>query len=446
MRPGLKIMAVAVISASLLLYNGTSPLLGQGPPQPDVFVGEFLKEPFLILMLALVFWWIALIRKNPVRLEEYRLLNSLPLTRKGITDHFILQDLQRSSWLLALNLALVYGMASLAPLAHLHRIAVLSLLHYGSAIFLNMTLHSALAVFSKKIIAANPLSLLHPVLLLIVMLYFGLGELIIILVPEWATGSSFWAWFGLFAAVSLLLWQTARLAFSKWQRMNTIFLHPAKESAKSVLDTYQDNRFPVNGLDALLISNLLKILRTSNKAALVLTMTFVTLGYLVSRNNARHDDFLAVLLGISIFYSMIFAYRSMRAFSEFEQAPEIIYALPLSKRQVYASIFLPAFVWLAGIFSAFGFLSWIATSSITLAGKFWLDAMLAGTALLFAAVNYSLGHYPDLKKAQQGFAFWGLSLVILGALFYPYRILVLLLMTIYSIRPLQRFQFFRRTW
>ena len=446
MRPGLKMMAVAVISASLLLYSGTSPLLGQGPPRPDVFVGEFLKEPFLIFVLALVFWWIALIRKNPVRLEEYRLLNSLPLTRERITDHFILQDLQRSIWLLALNLALVYGMASLAPLAHLHRIAVLSLLHYGSAIFLNMTLHSALAVFSKKIIPANPLSLLHPVLSLMVILYFGLGELIIILVPEWATGSTFWAWLGLLAALSMLLWQTARLAFSKWQRMNTIFLHPANESVKSVLVNSYDQWFRAKGLDPLLISNLLKILRTNNKAALALTMTFIILGYQVSRNNARHDDFLAVLLGISIFYGAIFTYRAMRAFSEFEQAPEVIYAIPLSKRQVYASVFLPAFVWLAGIFSAFGFLSWIATSSVTLAGKFWLDAMTAGTALLLAAVNYSLGHYPDLKKAQQGFTFWGLVLLILSALFYPYRILVLLLMTIYSIRPLQRFQFFRRTW
>ncbi len=414
-------------------------------PDSNQLLGIFFKEPFVVLVCVLIAWHVASARFRPSRLDEYKLLNSLPVPAQDVCDRFIRQDAGRYSWVLALNFAIYLGLLPVAPISYLSRLSILTALSFVLLIVLNVALQIAAATrWNNSGRYSYPCGN-HPLIMTVVIVSYAVLQLTFLARPDWASDIFFWIALGLLLAATWFARAFAQSAFRRWQLENRAFAARSENRPASKRQwLHVSNPFrllPI--LNPLLLKNLVKLRRESNKASIILTVGFVMLAYLSAMNNEDPEDALAVMVAFAGIYSFLFALRSMRHLSPEEESPDFIYSSPISKSHLYFSVFTPAFVAAFFVLTAVSGLLFFSENGGRLASLFLLRSQIVATIFLLAATNFGLGSYPDAKRGQRRFGTWTLALVILTAAFYRYREIVISLAVLLPFLELRNVRFYR---
>ena len=177
--------------------------------------------------------------------------------------------------------------------------------------------------------------------------------------------------------------------------------------------------------------------------SVLVTVIFIICAYLVSMNNENIGDAISVLFGIFCFYTILFSYRVINQFASSLESPSLIYLLPLKKRDLYICHFIPTLGWVFLVAFLFTVLILTSGSSLESAGIFLLKSIAAGFIFLQGSFNYTLGSYPDIKKAKKQVIYWCVLLLILSAIFYVFAIIVVLFMVMVSLYQLKKIKFYK---
>jgi len=414
-------------------------------PDPDTFLMVFFKEPFIMTLGLYTTWFISSFRTLPSRREEFRLLNSLPIANKKICDYFIVKDLLQYGWAPGFIIILNLGLLSVSPFSHLIRLSLLTLFIYIIIIIIKICLHIFIAIKRKGFeIYKYPIQN-NPIIMALIITGFALTQLACIVNPALSSGTFFVISVMMSGAVCFSLLFLAQKLFDRWKNENLAFRirtdgsEEMLSSGHTVSNFFQ--RFP--DFNPLLIKNILKIVRGKNRISLLLTVIFILCAYLLSLNNERIEDSIAVLFGILCFYAFLFAYRTINQFTSDHEPPELIYLLPLKKKDIYVFHLLPLWGWFFIVAFLCTMLILVSGSPLSSAGIFLLKSMAAGFIFLQVAFNYTFSAYPDNKKAKKHFIYWCFTMVILSAIFYVSAIAVIVLMFIVSIFPLKKINFYK---
>ncbi len=421
-----------------VLFGATGSRLYEQPAAKCI-IERFFQEPFILMILLLILWFVFSLKPNYLRIEEYKFLNSLPLSANKIGHRFISLDCFRFSWVPGIFLFSYAGMLSILPIPFFLRLSILTLLNYFAAITWSEVIHLLLSLRAKK---RGPLRYpyqLNPIIQVGIITEFTFLQLAWIFLPQWISGYRFWLLFLCFILCSYFLIISAGKLFKKWQESNLAWQNVSVQNRWHNL-SYQKLRqifdqFPPRVKPSpLLLKNIIRIMRTKTSISnVVLTAFFIGIAYLLSRNNATTGDRISVLLWLSILYAFLFATQSVDRLGKGFESPLRIYVLPLRKLQFYFSGFIPAILWSAGVFMFTALLVFIGEAS-TAAAWYWAKSMFVSFIFLGIAFNCSIALYPETKKAQSRFIYWTFVLMLFTVFLYrywvPIAVIVLLLSTI----------------
>lgn len=414
-------------------------------PNSAQFLAVFFQEPFVILMSLFIAWYISSFKFTPSRMEEYKCLISLPVSANNICNRFIYQDLLSCSWVAGLGIVLYLGLLPVSPISHLCRLSILTVFAFFLFVVLNTLLHFYVSLKGKNLRKYVYPNRNNPIIMVATILGYAIFQLSIIVIPSLASGYQFGIVLGLSLVGNYSLLSLAHVFFSKWQIKNLAFQMRADRTTKFMSSWCQISNpfrlFP--RLNPLLLKNLVKIKREKNTVSVILMTILIMFAYLVIMNNETTEDRISVLFAVSCIYSFLFAFRSMTQFSADEESPELVYSLPLVRRDCYFSFFVPAIAWLSIVMTSLAILILISGSALSLAGLFLLKSFVAASAFLLVSFKYAAASYPDMKKAQKKFSYWMIALIILTAAFYKYRILIVSLMIILPFFQLRNVRFYR---
>lgn len=428
-------LALAFFLLICLMVGGTSSRLSLRP-HDFLFFEFFIKDGLLPMVLVCLLWFVQLQKGTPERLAEFRFLHSQPLTQRQLALHFLMQDFRRYFWMPGVTIILLFSLLAYAPLSHILRACALVMVFYAGLTVANPVLHLALPLRRFGI-----LSRLHPLLVFLIVFFYDTGVTALVFADGALSGFSYWL-----ALAAMIVWCGASLfyfqrLFGKWCATNGAYRTMATVRGADVISTTNWQKWHWR-LSPLLYKNILRLAREKSAFVTLLTAVFILCGYLVSRNNARLDDFLAILYAVTLIYAVLFAYKSQSYFSADEESTRLVYALPITKRAFYFSVFIPTGVWLILIVSIFAVLALFAGARWA-AAVFWLKAAAVGLGFLVAALNTAFGAYPDIKTAQNRFFLWALAVLAGLALLYGYRYLIFfVLVTGTFFRPARRKLYF----
>ena len=405
----------------------------------------FFKEPFIMILGLYTAWFISSFRTMPSRRKEFNLLNSLPINDRRICNYFMGRDFFQNAWVPGLTIFLYLSLLSVTPVSHLIRLSLLTLLIYFIFIVLKVSLHLLIAVKRKGFEVYKYPDQNNPILMILNITGFALSQLVFILNPQLSSGTFFVIFMIFLSSICLSLLMLAHKFFNRWKNGNLVFRIKADSTKEMISSEYSGSnlfqKYPK--FHPILIKNILKIIKGKNRLSLLLTVVFISFAYLVSLNNERLEDSIAVLFGILCFYTFLFSYRAINQFTSNNESPELIYLLPLKKWDLYVYHFVPLWLWIAIVALLCTILILVSCSSLALAGIFLLKSMAAGFIFLQGALNYTLGSYPNNKKAKKHFLYWCVSMLVLSAVFYIYAIIVIILMVIISFFPLRKMKLYK---
>jgi hypothetical protein len=414
--------------------------------QPDMerFLGLFFQEPLVLVVCVAVAWFVSLLNPTPSRLEEYSLLNSLPIPSRAIGDRFLSQDLRSHAWVPGLSIVLYFGLASVAPIPHLIRLGILTASCFVLIMVLNAVLHYRAALNKKDVKSFYPRQG-YPLIHALTVVSYVICQLGFVIAPKLASGYLFWIVFSGLLLSSYASVTLVRALFAKWQAENLAFVRPSRESGVEKRAWLRSvNPFlAFSHVNVWLLKSLVKAKREKNVTSLALTVAFIGIAYLVSMNNQNAEDVVTVLFAIMGIYAFLIAFRATNQFAPEQESPNWIYSLPLRVAELYVSIFAPVFGWLCLVATSFSILIVLSDAGLLLAGSFWLKSVMTAVAMLSVACVYAVKSYPDIKKTQRQFLYWTLAGVILTAALYPYRLFVLGLMVLGPFLPFKRIHLHR---
>ncbi|MBD3386144.1 hypothetical protein GF407_14610 [candidate division KSB1 bacterium] len=436
----LYLLSFVVFTSLVLLYLGVvGDALFQLPVNTKYIV-IFFKEalpPFIVLMVA---WYIALTRRDPVRQQEMQWLFSLPVKNTPLCLYFYFENFFRFIWVWIFTLLLVAILYAVAPPGYLARLAVMMLLLYIILIQLHPLLHLNLSVHkflsSSHTFPQNS----HPIMALLIVLVYCFVLVGMLAMPACITGQ--WFAVSVFSALLFIGINTflVKIFLEKWQFIHFAqsYRHTRNHSAKLNLPLRRLLRF-----NPLLLKRSYQLLRRTGAATLFLTALFMALTYLVSMNNPRLLEALYVLYYLLLFYTIFIAFRLLHDHHPASESKQFLYSLPVRRPGLYFSLWVPAafltaVVFLVLVVFVFSARQVLSISTFMFYGKTWLSAQV----LLLAAVHFAMIHYPDHAKAQKRYTYWILLLIVLSALFYPYRFVVAIALLTISAIPLFKVRFF----
>ena len=404
--------------SALGLYLLFSLLFGGYPSQlfhtpPDLLFFEFyIKDVLLAFFIICIFWTIQQSRPKPERIREFHLLNSLPLTDRQLGLHFLVQSFWQYFWVPAISILLIYALLPYAPFVHILRVGLSIFLLYAILIVVNPILH--LLFRSKK---HDQLSGLNPIIVTGIVFVFAIGNICLVLLDTLVSGWMFWIDFVLVLLFLSVLFTFYIRLFVRWHKENRIFCTAPEGGmpAKRRSHVWQWH------LPPLLYKNILKIERDKSPFIMILTGLFLLCAYLVSRNNQRLDDFMAILFTTAIFYAIVYAAKSQQALSENTESPQVFHSVALRKIDIYFAAFLPTAIWLFMITFVFTLLALSAHAGLKPGLIFAAKSLSVSLGFQMAALNLALAAYPDGRAAQRYFFYWGLVLLVSLALFYKFR-------------------------
>jgi len=410
-RPIVGIAGFIVISN---LFAGTGSRLFQAPSS-TLFFEFFIKDVLLFLLIFCVMWFVLLLKATPHKIDEIIFLYSLPFTPKQIAGHIIVSHLWKGIWIPISISLLTAALIPYAPIPHICRMIFFIFITYAFTVLLNLVLHFIFNVVNSPLYRFSPFIAFPTILIFILLVFLGA------LADEWLTGYSFWVIAGVTPAVCTGLLLLFHRLFSIWLRHNGLYAYEYKGttahqgSRKSLLYPWRLIVSPF------LYKNFLRIEREKSVSHLALTLLFIIIGYLLSRNNQRLEDFIAILMTVSIIYAFIFVLRTLISISPENEPIEICYALPLTNTTVYSAFFYPAAFWLVLVVTIFTGLAAVSAVPATVVAAFWLKSIGFALGLLCLGINISILTYPNASASLRYFFVCILLYLILSALFYKYR-------------------------
>ena len=428
----LPVVAFLVITA----LGGLPAHLDRLPDADQILV--FFKEPFVLFCLICLGWFISRMQAAPLRWEEFKYFNSLPLGHRQLYYHFLLSDYKTSLWAPHSISAVYAGLVVVAPWPYLLRLATACFLSHLLALLFSHALH--LMWMTRPSERRNPVYRAESLITVVTIVLFAFLALAGLLFPQLISGANFWPLVIGGAIAAMVSGHANTHLFGVWLRTNNLFRAPMLAQA-----TYRQRSSrwlqPLRDRNPWLWSHLLLVQRRRQKGLVVLTMTFVFLSYLASMNNRIWSDRSGVLLAIALSYAALFSYQVTRQMgTEGESVPRL-YALPVETRSWLASMAVPALVWLLLIDLVFAGL--IATYSPTLAAVFFLRAAALGALMVVMAVTLAAICFPDLKRAQRRYIYLLVAAVILSALFYRYHPWILIALLLLPAQRLLRMRYYR---
>jgi hypothetical protein len=132
----------------------------------------------------------------------------------------------------------------------------------------------------------------------------------------------------------------------------------------------------------------------------------------------------------------------MRRLDPKNESPQQLFSLPVRKHQVYTFLFLPAFFWLSVVTLSMALLLLLAGSNMPQTFGFLATSLFSAGVLLNLAVNCAIANFPHPKMADKHFVGWLLGLTTLSAMFYLYRIPIVIGVFVLSFLPLRKSHFY----
>jgi len=437
--------AIPVLSAvSILTALGLGGFQRSLFQQPDVdpFFERYFEEPFLFFIVLLVLWFMTASIRNPSRMEESRYLNSLAISHKEFGTYFIVQDMKRYAWVLIGNLALYGSMHRLAPAPFLFRAGILSIQVFALSVMINLAWQCTWSIRDRRGKSTFPIQN-DPVGLFVSILCFAMLQWTFLIKPAWISGYCFWIIYaGSCLCMAVLCVRIVKL-FQKWIEKNSMYSVRKSADQETRSEAVDFMHGPSARVEPMLMKNVLKTKRQMNGRKYLVTFFFITAAYLVSSNNLDLTDRSMVLLGLGAIYSYLFTMHHVTRFSREEEPDQLLYALPIQKRNLYLSGFLPAWMFLAAVNAVFALLIFISSVDFALSFMFWLKSAVITSIFCLMAMNSVMTHYPDARGAERSFVQWTFGLFILTAVFlkfYPWIIGIILLASFVKLRKVHLYR------
>ncbi|MFQ5675565.1 MAG: hypothetical protein ACE5G1_06665 [bacterium] len=386
-------------------------------------------------------------KTNILRLHEYKFLVSLPLGGKELFSKFFVNDLLRFSWLPTVFAFLYLGLLPFASYQFLARPMLFSFVSYW---FLYCLITYADLLATKKIWlfrAFNYLVKRNPVIIALAGTLYEAGQALFLFAAKDLSASQF-------ALINLtLVFVSVLVAF----RASTLFqrLHQAgfwykncEVGRTQIVDQGSKEKF-INWVGAktrnpFLYKNIILLLRSNSKVVNSgLTFLFFMVAYLLAMNNITHSDILDVLLAFTVFYILLYNLVSINRFNQQEEASQILFSLPVTKSGLYLSILIPISAWLVTVVTLLTGWLWLKDFAIRQLASFWLNAFIAVLVTATTSLNCAMGHYPNLKRAQNRYAFWFFLMVLGSTIFYEFRILIAFTVCLVTFMELRKLRFFQ---
>lgn len=425
------------------LFAGPSSL----PPDFDLFIGLYFQDLLLPQIFVLVVWYISMQKTNMTRLYEYKFLVSLPLTGKEIFAKFFVNALIRYAWV---PTAFAFLYVGLLPLASYRFLARPMLFSFVSYLFLYclIVVTDLLAIKRVGVFRAfNYLIKHNPAIIALAGILYEAAQVLFIFAAKELSAMQFALTNLVIVSLSLLAASRAGNLF-RWLH-DTNFWHKnwgleqaqtAAQGSRGEFSAWVDSRIK----NPFLYKNIILLLRSKSKLVnSSLTVAFFMVAYLLAMNNITHSDALDVLFGFTVFFVLLYNLASINRFNRHEEAAEILFSLPVTKSGLYLSILIPIGAWLLTVVSLLTGWLWLKDFAITQLWSFWLNAFLAILVALTISLNCALGHYPNLKTAQNRYAFWFFFMILSSTIFYEFRILIALITCLVTFMELRKLKFFQ---
>ncbi len=417
----------------MAIFVGASPVNLFSQP-PDIrFFEMYIKDGLLPVTIACILWFVQLTKANPTLVQEFKFLNSLPLSSFQLALHLYAGHFMRNVWVPLVTIVLLFSLAPYAPISHILRVGAAMLLLYGVLLLLMIVAH-----FISKSSRYNALSTMNPVFVFIAVFLFVVFGMLIVLQYSAFSGLSFWII--IFTALSVIaaLFLIYINRVETWQGHNQLYHSAVQRYAR----TSSLWRRWLWHLPPLLIKNFMRIEREKSRFTTILTAIFILCGYLVSRNNQRVDDFNAIMNAAVIGYAILFSYKYQNMFSTDMEPRRFIYALPVRRSDVYLATLIPALIWVIIISFIFSLLTLRAHAELLTSLFFWLKSGSVSAGFVVVAVNFAFAAYPE-KTASKYFLYWGLAFLVMFALFYAYRYPVFFSLVVLSFFSVKNKRFYR---
>ncbi len=439
-----ELYCLLLLGSLLLVFlykGGVESALSHVPADDRTFV-IFFKElffPFLILMLA---WFLALVKENPYRVREFFWLTSLPLCSTKLSLHLLFRAFFATLWVWFFTLLLIKGLYFVTPPPYLCRLVLIMLLVYLLVLELHQLLHLYLSRYTAFSASFAFPACHHPLVALVAALLYLSVLFTAIVVPFWLSGQAFWIALSVVLILIVAGFLLYRRGLSRWLFLLPFRFENMKPGWIKLIHLLRSRLH----LPPLLFKKSCRMIRRMSGGMLGLSSGFILLTWLISHNNEQLGDALDVIYYLSMAFAVFIAFRIFHFNRASIESPQFFYAMPLRHKALYISIWLPWALWSALVFLPTGILVFVSKQApLMQALPCYAQTWLGAQVWLLAAVNFVLVYYPDMKTAQKQYTYWMLVLVVLFALFYPYRHAVAMLLLFLSFVPLRRVSFYFTT-
>ncbi|MDH3216503.1 MAG: hypothetical protein OEN01_09460 [Candidatus Krumholzibacteria bacterium] len=441
--------ALLIVSISVVVYlSATGPRLHELPDQ-EALIDVFFRIVFVPIMVLLVAWYIASLKLVPARASEYVFLNSLPLSRSSMHRLFLISGMCRFPWVPFCMSVLLWALAVVAPASFLIRLNVLALAVYALLQTAGITLHLVVSLKRAGGTSTSFPAKNSPLIQLGVVMAYAALPVIWILYPGQISGGSFWLVVGACGLIAITLFAVSKHVFESWRGTNVILRSidmrdgSPRMGYKAWARVLSVALVPLKS-NPLLIRNLV---RSSREASLgsrfILGLFFVAISFLIAMNNESIQDAATILSGMFYLYAFFVVMKDMDRLGADEELPALIYSMPVTKGQLYLSVFVPMIVWLATIALVQAILVVLAGGGVALAARFVLMSILISLVFCVIGVSSAVGGYPNRTDALKRFLSGMFSLAVLIVILYKYRLVVMVAVVFLSLLSLLRSRLYR---
>ncbi len=411
------------------------------PPDFDHFVGLYFKELFLLQIVVITAWFMAAIKPHPGRFQEYKWLSSLPFSADKTFNRFLLADIIRFSWAPAAISVFYILLLPLSSATFLSRPVLWAFLTYLPTCTLIALFH---LFFAGNKNAHDYLQKYNPIIPGLLFPGYLIINVVFVVTSEKTSSLAFLFIAGAVLGVTALIYWLSKKRFHNLQNQSFWLKTCTKNLYKTETPTPWIVRILNRWVPSLKNEPLLRknILQSSRSASAVtqtfLTLVFLSLAYLMAMNNQAISDAVSVLLVILTIYFILYGFTTLNQFLPEVESPLVVYALPVTRMQFYLSVYLPAVSRLLLLNTCISIWLALKTVPISLVSGFWLESCLAVFMWITLSVNVGIANYPHVKQAKKQLTHWNLAIIVLGAIFYKYRLAVALLLLLLSFLPLRK--------
>ncbi len=416
------------------------------PPDFDLLIDIYFQELLLPQIVVLGAWYISAQKSNADRFREYKFLVSLPVTAKQIFIKFVVADCIRYLWIPTAFSVLYLGLLPLASIRFLTRPILFAFIFYFFMQSLLIFSHLSIVEKFKALRSFNYITKFNPLIIILSGTFYGVAQLLFLFAAKDLTPLSLALTNSILLISTILLtWRAGRL-FLKLHENNFWVKDWGTQQEKTT-----DRRsiklltnWASKVKNPFLFKNLILLFRSNSKLINSgLTFAFIGVAYLLAMNNIALADSLTVLFACTVTYILLNNIVALNRLNQNEESSKILFSLPATKSRLYFSLFIPIGSGLIVTVSLLTF--WLSLKGFPMSdlASFWLNLCIAILVALVIALNSGLGNYPDTKLARNHYLFWFFVIIVCSAVFYKFRILIALtisLVTFIELRKLKLFQ------